>query len=536
MKELKCPNCGKVFSVDEAEYASIANQVRTAEFEEGLQQRLEELSKTKDAERRNAVLQAENDFQKKLNAKDTELSKKDEELTRIKAQIESDAHQKQLELNEQLSHKDQEIAALREQVKSIAQNTQNEISVKLSEKEQEIASLKEKVNSAIQSKQVEMTQQLSLKDQEIAALREQVKSIEQTAQNEMTVKISEKEQEILRLQSAISRSDADKQVAVMEAEKKSLQLLNEKDLAIRRLEGVVENEKGQAIIRENNLKTQYEDRLKQKETEVEFYRDLKAKQSTKMVGETLEQHCLIEFNRTRMMSFPNAYFDKDNDASGGTKGDFIFRDYMDGKEYISIMFEMKNEMDTTATKHKNEDFYAKLDKDRKDKGCEYAVLVSLLETDNEYFNQGIVDVSWKYDKMYVIRPQFFLPLISLLTQAAKKSVEYKRELEQTRLQNIDVTNFESQLNDFKEKFGNNFRLASEKFQAAIDEIDKTIIHLQKVKDALLGSERNLRLANDKADALTVRKLTYKNPTMKAKFDEARKAGKLIDADVEEIKD
>ncbi len=465
MKELKCPNCGKAFTVDEAEYASIVNQVRNAEFEDALSRRLEEISKTKDAERSNAVLQAENDFQKKLNAKDAELGKKVEELAKIKAQM----------------------------------------------------------TGVVQAKQIELAEQLSLKDQEIAKLREQVSTIATTTQGEMAVKMAEKEQEIVRLQSAITRGDADKRLAVMEEKQKFLQQLSEKELAFRELEGAMENEKSQALIRENNLKTQYEDRLKQKETEVAFYRDLKAKQSTKMVGETLEQHCQIEFNRMRVVSFPNAYFDKDNDAGGGTKGDFIFRDYIDGVEYISIMFEMKNEMDTTVTKHKNEDFYAKLDKDRREKGCEYAVLVSLLEADNEYFNQGIVDVSWKYEKMYVVRPQFFIPLISLLTQAAKKSVEYKKELQLARQQNIDVTNFERQLNDFKEKFGNNYRLASEKFQTAIDEIDKTIDHLQKVKLGLLGSERNLRLANDKADALTVRKLTFKNPTMKAKFDEARNA-------------
>ncbi len=478
MKELKCPNCGKMFTVDEAEYASIVSQVRTAEFDEDLHRRLEEISKTKDAERSNAVLQAENDFQKRLNAKNSELSKKDEELAKMKAEIVGVAQTKQLEMSEQLSRKEQEIAALREKMENISLN----------------------------------------------------------AQNEAALKLSEKEQEIVRLKADISNRDKEKQVAVIEEQQKSLKLISDKELAIRKLEGDIENEKGQSLIRENNLKTQYEERLKQKETEVEFYRDLKTKQSTKMVGETLEQHCQIEFNRTRVVSFPNAYFDKDNDASGGTKGDFIFRDYIDDTEYISIMFEMKNEMDTTTTKHKNEDFYAKLDKDRNDKGCEYAVLVSLLETDNEYFNQGIVDVSWKYEKMYVIRPQFFIPLISLLTQAAKKSVEYQKELLQARQQNIDVTNFESHLNDFKEKFGNNFRLASGKFQTAIDEIDKTIDHLQNVKQNLLSSERNLRLANDKADALTVRKLTFKNPTMKAKFEEARKANESTDADVEEIDD
>lgn len=346
----------------------------------------------------------------------------------------------------------------------------------------------------------------------------------------MAVKISEKDQEIVRLKSAIDNSNREKQVAVLEERTKSAEQLNEKEKTIVELKGVVkaaENDKALAL---NTMKSQYDFMLKQKEEEVEHYRDLKSRMSTKMVGESLELHCQNQFNQQRNYAFPNAYFEKDNDVSGGSKGDFIFRDYVDGTEYISIMFEMKNEMDGTASKHKNEDFFAKLDKDRKEKGCEYAVLVSLLEADNEQYNQGIVDVSYRYDKMFVIRPQFFLPLIGLLTQASKKSVEFKKEIELARQQNIDVTNFENQLNDFKEKFGNNFRLASEKFQKAIDEIDSTINHLTKVKDALLGSERNLRLANDKADALTVRKLTYKNPTMKARFEEAAKANNYTEVE------
>ncbi len=256
---------------------------------------------------------------------------------------------------------------------------------------------------------------------------------------------------------------------------------------------------------------------------MDYYKDLKAKMSTKMVGETLEAHCSTVFNGTLRPLFPDAYFEKDNDASGGTKGDFIFRDMVDGMEYISIMFEMKNEADETATKHKNEDFFKKLDADRTAKGCEYAVLVSLLEPDSDLYNGGIVDVSYRYPKMYVIRPQFFASMITLLVNAAKNTVGVKKELALARQQSIDVTHFEEQLLDFKDKFSNNYRLASEKFAKAIDEIDKSIDHLQKIKDALIGSERNLRLANDKADALSIKKLTRGNPTMKAKFDEARKA-------------
>ena len=280
--------------------------------------------------------------------------------------------------------------------------------------------------------------------------------------------------------------------------------------------------KDEAIADELKRKDEaYADELKRRDEEIAYYKEFKARQSTKMIGESLEQHCETEFNKLRATAFPNAYFEKDNDARSGSKGDFIYRESKDGVEFISIMFEMKNEMDTTATKHKNEDFFKELDKDRTEKKCEYAVLVSLLEADSELFNSGIVDVSYRYEKMYVVRPQFFIPLISILRNVALNSVSYKQELLQIRNQNIDVTNFENSLMDFKEKFSNNYRLASDKFQKAITEIDNTIDHLQKVKDALLGSERQLRLANDKAQDLSVKKLTKDNPTMQAKFAELK---------------
>ena len=276
--------------------------------------------------------------------------------------------------------------------------------------------------------------------------------------------------------------------------------------------------KDEAIADELKRKDEaYADELKRRDEEIAYYKEFKARQSTKMIGESLEQHCETEFNKLRATAFPNAYFEKDNDARSGSKGDFIYRESKDGVEFISIMFEMKNEMDTTATKHKNEDFFKELDKDRTEKKCEYAVLVSLLEADSELYNSGIVDVSYRYEKMYVVRPQFFIPLISILRNAALNSVSYKQELLQIRNQNIDVTNFENNLMDFKEKFSNNYRLASDKFQKAITEIDNTIDHLQKVKDALLGSERQLRLANDKAQDLSVKD----NPTLQAKFAELK---------------
>lgn len=328
--------------------------------------------------------------------------------------------------------------------------------------------------------------------------------------------LAAKEKEILRLtgQLALDRSTAEKEIvqAVKEKEEEILQLKNDLRLSV-----------SQAKLNEQALNEAHAKELRQKDEQIAFYKDLKARQSTKMVGETLEQHCQIEFNSLRATAFRNAYFEKDNDARTGSKGDFIYRECAsDGTEFISIMFEMKNEMDETATKHKNEDFFRELDKDRREKRCEYAVLVTLLEADNEFYNRGIVDVSYKYDKMYVIRPQFFIPLITILRNAALNSLAYQQELALVKSQNVDVTNFENSLLDFQSKFSNNFRLASEKFQTAIDEIDKTIDHLQKVKEGLLGSERQLRLANDKAQDLSVKKLTRDNPTMKAKFAELAK--------------
>lgn len=349
-----------------------------------------------------------------------------------------------------------------------------------------------------------------------------MEAVEEKKATELTLALAGKEQEIVRLQSAINESDSKMKIAVMEEQRKAQENIQSKDAEIAQLKANAELRKQDAAIHENTIKEQYELKLKTAQEQVDYYKDLKTRMSTKMIGETLEIHCSTQFNQMMRSMMPNAYFEKDNDASAGSKGDFIFRDFApDGTEYVSIMFEMKNEADETATKHKNEDFLKKLDADRKAKGCEFAVLVSLLEPENELYNGGIVDVSYKYDKMYVIRPQFFLPIISLLVQTSKKSLEYKQQLAIAQSQSIDVTNFENQLLDFQDKFRKNYRLASEKFKTAIDEIDKSIQHLQKIKDALIGSENNLRLANDKAEALTIKKLTRNNPTMKAKFDEAR---------------
>lgn len=297
------------------------------------------------------------------------------------------------------------------------------------------------------------------------------------------------------------------------------EVVNEKEKNINDLKNKIELDSKEYKLKEQSLKDNYENKLKTKDEMIAYYKDLKAKQSTKMIGESLENHCYAEFNKLRPL-FKNAYFEKDNDTKNGSKGDFIFRDYSDSnEEFVSIMFEMKNEADKTATKHKNEDFFKELDKDRKEKNCEYAVLVSLLEIDNDYYNDGIVDVSHKYEKMYVIRPQFFIPIITLIRGAAINTLKYKNQLIEMQNQNIDISHFEEKMNAFKEGFSRNYRLASEKFNKAIDEIDKTIDHLQKTKEALLSSENNLRLANNKAEDLTIKKLTNNNPTMKKMFDE-----------------
>lgn len=346
-----------------------------------------------------------------------------------------------------------------------------------------------------------------------------IKLAEANTKNELQVEISKKEAEISRLQSKIESAETEKKLALTEAISK---IVKERD----DLANEVKNKETESQLVISNLKEKYTSELRAKDEAIALYKDMKAKLSTKMVGETLEQHCEIEFNKLRATGFQNAYFEKDNDASTGTKGDYIYKEKDEsGVEIISIMFEMKNEGDDTATKKKNEDFLAKLDEDRKKKGCEYAVLVSLLESENELYNNGIVDMSHKYPKMYVVRPQFFIPIITILRNAAINSMKYKSELALVKAQNIDITNFEDQLNDFRDSFGRNYRLASEKFKTAIESIDKSISQLQKTKENLLRSEDNLRIANNKAEDITIKKLTHNNPTMKSKFDELNKADK-----------
>ena len=423
MKELKCPKCGSVFSVDEADYAFILGQVKNQEFEAELRRRMADID------------------------------------SRHKA-------------------------------------------------EQQVEAAK--------------------KDAEIAQLRSQLQTIAAQKDNEKNLALAAKEQQITRLNATIEQHQSNLQIALLNKQRETQEIIQRKDSQIQQLKSDAELEKSQAQIRESELIKRHQHELQAKQELVEYYKDLKTRMSTKMVGETLEIHCSTLFNQLLRPVMPFAYFEKDNDATDGTKGDFIFRDSEGGTEYVSIMFEMKNEMDTTATKHKNEDFLKKLDEDRRKKNCEFAVLVSLLEPESELYNGGIVDMSHRYPKMYVIRPQFFIPLITLLVQTSKKSLEYKRQLLLAQSKEVDVTNFENKLLDFKTKFGRHYELASKKFDDAIKQIDDTIAKLLKVKENLLGSENNLRLANQDTEELTIRKLTYKNPTMKAKFDEARKDNGIAD--------
>lgn len=456
MKELKCPKCGNVFKVDEADYASIVSQVKNAEFEAEIERRLADMALRHKAEQELAATKAEQDFQTRLNKKELELGAKEAEINRIQ-----------------------------------------------NEKVTELEKLKNE------------------KDTEIARLKNMLAGIEAQKESEKSLALAEKDRAIAELHSTIQQEESKLQIAVMNERNRTQQILQQKDITIARLKSEAELEKNKAQVHEAELIRHHENELRAKQEQVDYYKDLKTRLSTKMVGETLEIHCSTLFNQMLRPVMPNAYFEKDNDASDGTKGDFIFRDSEDGTEYVSIMFEMKNEMDTTTTKHKNEDFFKKLDEDRRKKECEFAVLVSLLEPDSELYNGGIVDVSYRYEKMYVIRPQFFIPLITLLVQTSKKSLEYKKQLILAQSKEVDVTNFENKLVDFKNKFGRHYELASKKFDDAIKQIDDTIAKLQKVKDSLLGSENNLRLANQDTEELTIRKLTYKNPTMKQKFEEAR---------------
>ena len=414
------------------------------------------------------------------------------------------------EFNEELERRAAQLRASAQSEAAIAKLKQESaFNETLAEKDREIQKLRSRLTESDTEKALAVSEAIRKSEQTGAA-----------ALGKINETLAEKDREIDRLKAALLNADTEKALAVSQAVQEKDRALSEKETRLIALEGQLTGKENENRVKEASLKEQFAALLKQKDEQIEYYKDFKARQSTKMVGESLEQHCLNQFNSIRMTAFPKAYFEKDNDARSGSKGDFIFREADDGgTEFLSVRFERKNEMDETATKHKNEDFFKELDKDRREKGCEYAVLVSLLEIDNELYNNGIVDVGYRYEKMYVIRPQFFIPMITLLRNASLNALRYKKELMTVRSQQVDIRNFEENMNAFKEGFARNYRLASERFKTAIDEIDKTIAHLQKTKDALLSSENNLRLANDKAEDLSIKRLTRNAPSVQAMFDE-----------------
>lgn len=531
MNEIKCPHCGKVFQVDERGFADILCQVRTAEFDKEIAQREGMLQEQNAQAVKLAVAKAQQDAQAETAQRDARIAELETRLAAEKREREQAEKSSQIEhaneLEAALAKKQAEIVQLQADVKKLSadHDAQNRIakaeherllSDATAQRDAEIAALRQQLSSQESAFKQQLESQVQQYSQKIAADKAESARVaaEESAKLQQTI-VAQKQ----RLESQTQQFRAEKELAVSEARAVAERQRDELAAQVKLQEARAAQE--QAALREKmtNELAAKDELIKYKDEEIVRVKEMKARLSTKMVGESLERHCETEFNKIRATAFPHAYFEKDNDVVDGTKGDFVFRetDPATGEEVVSIMFEMKNENDETRTKHKNEDFFAKLDSDRKKKGCEYAVLCTMLEPENELYNEGIVDVSYRYEKMYVIRPQFFIPIISILRNAALSALQYKTELAEVRNQNIDITNFENSMEDFKTKFARNYDLASRKFQTAIDEIDKTIDHLQKTKEALLGSERNLRLANDKAQDLTIKKLTRKNPTMKAKF-------------------
>lgn len=505
--EIKCPHCGEAFTVDESGYAAILNQVRDQEFQREVDARVSLAEKSREQEVALAVTKAEE------------------------------------ALRAQIAERDGQIAAQAERFKAQAKDFQLAAQNEKSELEKQVESLRAQLSS--KDGEAEVARKLAVSDA-VAAETERLRAVERE-RDELAQKLeSERAQASMSTQIAVQRAEAAAKDAQVAVERERDDLRGKVERARDELEAQKTRAEAELARARAEAQAQLAEKLRAKdeliadrEREIERIQDMRARLSTKMLGESLEQHCEIEFNRLRPTAFPRAYFEKDNEVVEGTKGDFVFRDFdEEGNEIVSIMFEMKNEADDSTHRKTNESHFKKLDADRRKKGCEYAVLVSLLEPDNELYAAGITDVSYRFEKMYVIRPQFFIPLITLLRNAALSSMDARRELALVRQQNIDVTNFEDSLADFKEKFGRNYRIASDKFRKAIEEIDKSIDHLQKIKDNLLGSENQLRLANEKAEDLTVKRLTRKNPTMKALLDEARasKEGAGADGGAAEVVD
>ena len=450
MHEIKCPNCGQVFQVDESGYAQIVQQIRDREFAQELDRRERELKKRAESDLMVVRMEEQKTHMEELSKRDASLSEKDRLIEQLKSQLANGETEKKLAVSE-----------------------------------------------AVQAAVRENDSELGKKNEELAS----------------------RDREIERLKAQIANAETEKKLAVSEAVQEKDRALSEKATEITELKGQLSSKETEGQLKEKSLKEQYEEKLKAKDEQIEYYKDFKARQSTKMVGESLEQHCQNQFNSVRMGMFPKAYFEKDNDDRTGSKGDFIFRESDNGgTEFLSIMFEMKNEMDTTATKHKNEDFFKELDKDRREKSCEYAVLVSLLEIDNDLYNNGIVDVSYRYPKMYVIRPQFFIPMITLLRNAALNSLQYQKELQVVKNQQLDLLHFEENLTAFKNSFADSFRKANDRFEDAIKGIDNTIAALTKIRENLVKSENHLNTANNKLEDVSIKRLTKNAPSVKAMFD------------------
>ena len=531
MNQITCPKCGTVISLDESDYEGIVRQVRDDQFAHELEERAASLRREHEQALELARSQAKAELDRVMATQKAELqealARSSAELQEVKARSASELQEARAASAAALQQAQSAGAA--QLAKEQSERTAELMRVR-AEADTRIAELSAKLESAVEERESAVR---------AAAQRERMVAQQDAAdqKEELREQLAARDAQIASLKAQLDAGATQRDLAVTQAVTEARTTFEEeraklaRDLDAARFELSHEQEvraaEKQQIETAHALEIEQarksaQDLIRYKDEEIERLRDMKARLSTKMVGETLEQHCETQFNQLRATAFPHAYFEKDNDASDGTKGDFIFRECDEaGNEIVSIMFEMKNENDTTATKHKNEDFFKKLDSDRKKKGCEYALLVTLLEPESELYNTGIVDVSYRYEKMYVIRPQFFIPMITLLRNAAMNALAYKQELELVRQQNIDVTEFEEKLLGFQEGFNRNYGLASRKFQTAIDEIDTTIKHLQKVKDNLISSENNLRLANDKAQGLSIRKLTWGNKTMKAKFDEAR---------------
>ncbi|KOA56754.1 DUF2130 domain-containing protein [Bifidobacterium animalis] len=533
--EIKCPHCGESFTIDEAGYADIVQQVRGQEFDRELESRLKLAEDDKAKAIELAQQKASSELQQAKASKDAEIAKLQSQLDSSKQeqdaaiqQVKNDAEKRvdqlkhQLDQEQQARESDAQIA--QEKLNHALQQANMEKDAQLKDLQAQLAAFEDRQKLAVSEAVGDVEKERDELRHEVERLKADAESARELAKSNLEAEkakaTAEKDVRIQQLQSQLDNAQTSKRLEIAEQVGK---VERERD----QLRGELDNAKMRQELELRSQEEKYLTQIRDRDDEIERLRDFKTRLSTKMVGESLERHCQDEFNKVRMGSFPHAYFEKDNDARTGSKGDFIFRDYdgpeddEDRTEFISIMFEMKNENETTATKHRNEDFFKELDKDRREKHCEYAVLVSMLEEDSDLYNQGIVDVSYRYPKMYVIRPQYFIQMIALLRNAARGTLEYRRELAQMRAQNIDITNFEDKLNEFKSGFERNYELASKKFQTVIDEIDKSIDHLQKTKKALLGSEDNLRIANKKVQEVTVRRLAYKNPTMQEKFRQAR---------------